>query len=96
MSGCQLLAAQETDVLFSHYTCPNASDWPKVTDTMVWSPQGNVTLCGDSIPYWQATVPGVLRNVTVAPIPADLTAQDVLAMAKATLHAQISYANAKK
>jgi hypothetical protein len=36
----------------------------------------------------------LLRNVTVAPIPADLTAQGVLGMAKATLHAQLS--NIKK
>ena len=78
-------------MLFSHYTCPNASDFPKVTDTLVWSPEGKVTLCGQTIPYWQAAVPGVLRNVTVAPIPAGLTPQDVLDMAKATLHAQISY-----
>lgn len=51
------------------------------------SPAGNATLCGQSLTYWQKNAPGVLQNVTAGAIPADLTAEAIVDMARATLAA---------
>ena len=82
--GCTLLAAADGEALMAH-VCPNASDWPRVTDTRVLSPTGAVTVCGGSFEAWRARVPGVLGNVSSAPIPGGLTAEGVVQMARDTL-----------
>jgi hypothetical protein len=87
MSGFTLLSMKDGDVLMSPHVCPNATDWPNITDTIVYSPTGNVTICGASIASWQTQFPGVLSNVTAAAIPETLTAQQIVNMARATLGA---------
>lgn len=84
MAGCTLLAANDGEQLI-HEVCPNASDWPKIIGTSVLSPTGNVTVCGVPIAEWQARIPGVLANVSAAPIPASLSASAIVQMARDTL-----------
>lgn len=79
------LAARALDLAAVRHVCPNVSDWPSITDTVVLSPQGDVTVCGLSVAAWQAAVPGCLRNVTTGPLPATLSSADIVAMARATL-----------
>ena len=85
MEGYTLLAAKDGDVLMSSHVCPNATDWPNITNTRILSPTGNVTVCGLSIAHWQSLIPGVLSNVTGTPIPDTLTAQQIVDMARKTL-----------
>jgi hypothetical protein len=84
--GQTQLAAAEGESIFSH-VCPDASDWPRITDSAFFSPLGNVTICQRSVPDWQAAVPGVLRNDSTAPFPAGLTAEGIVDLARATLAA---------
>ncbi len=84
MHRCTLLAQSEGSKLMSN-VCPNATDWPNITDTVVLSPAGLVTICGLSVTEWLALVPGVLSNVTVGAIPASLTAEAIVQMARDTL-----------
>jgi hypothetical protein len=84
MTSSTLLSSVEGDVVMQHI-CPNETQWPVVTDTAVFSPLGNATICGWSVAAWQASVPGVLANVSAAPIPADWTAARIVQMARDTL-----------
>ena len=86
MSNTTILAATDGDVLFTQ-PCPNASDWPKVAGVAVLSPTGNVTVCGKPVATWQSDVPGVLVNVTTAALPAGMTAEDIVQMARDTIAA---------
>ena len=88
MDGCSLLSPQDGDVLISH-VCPNATDWPKITNTQIFSPTGVVTVCGSTISSWQQLIPGILANVTVSAIPDTLTAQQIVDMARKTLSLQL-------
>jgi len=65
--------------------CPNATDWPRIDNTVVLSPAGNVTVCGKSVAEWQALVPGTLANVSTGALPASLTAETIVKMARETL-----------
>ena len=71
-----------------HAQCPNASDFVVISDTRVLTPAGNATVCGETLQYWQAKVPGALKNTTAAAIPASLTAEAIVEMARATLAGQ--------
>jgi len=84
MTRSTLLAASEGEVVMSHI-CPNATQWPAVNDTAIFTPLGAATICGQSIPFWQAAVPGVLAGVTARPFPADWTAAAIVEMARETL-----------
>ena len=84
MHNSTLLAAGEGSVLISH-VCPDAPDWPSITDTVVLSPAGNVTVCSRTIASWQAQLPGVLERVTTGPLPATLTAEAIVQAARDTL-----------
>ena len=84
MHNSTLLAKSEGDVLISH-VCPDAVDWPIITDTTVLSPAGNVTVCARSVASWQAQIPGVLARVVTGPLPAALTAEAIVQMARDTL-----------
>ena len=86
MRNCTLLASHDGGVLLEN-CCPNATDFPRITDTTVLSPTGAVTLCGESVGYWQGAVPGVLQGVVAAAIPDTLTAGDILRLARDTLAA---------
>ena len=87
MSNCTLLAANDGNVLMDN-VCPNATDFPRITNTTVLTPTGSVQLCGQSVSYWQKAVPGVLQGVVAAPIPDTLTAEDIVSMARDTLAAE--------
>lgn len=65
--------------------CPNATDWPHIDNTTVLSPAGNITVCGKSVAEWQTLVPGTLSNVTTGALPASLTAEAIVQMARDTL-----------
>jgi hypothetical protein len=84
MDRCTLLATSEEAVV-SH-VCPNASDFVKISNSRVFTPAGNATICGVTLPEWQRRVPGVLPNVTAVSLPAAaLTAEDIVNLARATL-----------
>ena len=75
-----MISATDGDILISE-VCPDASDWPRIYNMRLYSPEAKATVCGEPLAHWQAQ--GKLTNVTVAVLPN--SSATILAWARATL-----------
>jgi hypothetical protein len=88
--GCTTLVktySQFSDYIIDH-VCPNTTDWPAIYNNTYLSPTAataNATVCGLTVPEWQAAVPGVLGGIESSAYPANFTPDAVVAMARTTL-----------